>query len=199
MSMYKRLLLGFVIMTLGGTACLIGAVQTQWSPTRLGPPSARERVAANGFGFNNFLEGSIAINGAVAPKGVVAAFVEEDLFHAVAFGDIRPNGNYTIKNLPSCQVILTLRKDLEQTPKGGPIPKNIADFERMPKVGEHAPHRFIHAQMEPAANQEQPGFKDSDFLIHRAYQKYGDPKSESAIRTVIAEGANRLDINLLIP
>ena len=135
------------------------------------------------------------------------AFIENNLIEASAYGDITSDGSFCIRNIPEGPVRLVLRPDTETilelpdaSQNGNPM---VHVKGRSLTTEEISAGRFDFAPPQ-AANTDftkiTAGLSEADrHLLLGAFSKYGKPRGEHAVKTRIALGPNRLDIDFKVP
>ena len=191
------------LLSLGTLIVLGGTVNSgSSSESKLGKHTEMERIAQDIHATPNVLEGAVTINKTLpVPKGVLMVFTDSNLKEAATFGEINQDGSYFINNIPEGQVRLVLRPDTETIVKTMGIPKNDRNLDprskrRKGKEGAGSSDE-ANSRMDPSYL---TGFSgETRVLLVGAMSKYGNPRSENAFKTTVAEGVNHVDIDLKVP
>ncbi len=191
------------LLSLGTLIVLGGTVNSESaSESSLGKHTEMERIAQDIHATPNVLEGTVTINKTLTvPKGVLMVFTDSNLKEASTFGEIDQDGHYFINNIPEGQVRLALRPDTETSLKTMGIPKNNRNLDQRSKRRKGKEGARLSEEANSTMDQSYlTGLSgETRVLLVGAMSKYGNPRSENAFKTTIAEGVNHVDINFKIP
>ena len=191
------------LLSLGALLFLSGAVNSESvCNSTHEKKTERERIIQDTHTTLNLLEGTVVINKTLTvPKGVLMVFTDSNIKDAVAFGEIASDGRYFINNVPEGRVRLVLRPNTETSVKtlGMPGKNHNVDLKSKRRHGKEvaASPNDANSTMDQSYLTGLPG--ETRVLLIGAMSKYGNPRSENALRTTVVEGDNHLDIDFKVP